>query len=58
MQLILVDTEDASPTPIGWTLREFGAVDFESRRAFHGQDSSRQPFETFKAWLESLGPER
>ena len=52
MQLIFVDTEEANPTPTGWTLREFGAVDFESRRTFHGKDSSRPTFEAFKTWLE------
>jgi len=58
MQLIFVDTEDASPTPSGWTLREFGAVEFETRRTFHGKDSSRETFEAFKHWLESFGRQR
>jgi len=41
--LIFVDTEDANPTANGWTLREFGAVGFESRKTFHGKDSSKVP---------------
>lgn len=55
MPLIFVDTEDANPTPTGWSLREFGAVKFKSRRTFHGKDSSRKTFEGFKTWLESFG---
>ena len=58
MPLIFVDTEDANPTPSGWNLREFGAVEFKSRRTFHGKDSSRETFEAFRKWLESFGRER
>lgn len=56
--LIFVDTEDANPEPDGWTLREFGAVDFDTRETFHGQDCTRETFEAFKQWLESLNAER
>ena len=58
MPLIFVDTEDAKPIPTGWSLREFGAVEFKSWRTFHGKDSSRETFEAFKNWLESFGRER
>jgi hypothetical protein len=55
-RLIFVDTEGAHPTPEGWTLREFGAVDYETRRTFHGKDSSRETFVAFSEWLVGLDP--
>lgn len=51
LTFFIVDTEDAHPTPTGWTLREFGAVEFETRQAFYGRDSSRDTFRRFQAWL-------
>ena len=54
-RLIFVDTEGANPTLTGWSMREFGAVDFETRQTFHGTDASRETFERFWAWLNALG---
>lgn len=56
--LIFVDTEHANPTPTGWTLAEFGAVDFNTRETFHGRDSSYETFHQFKNWLDRLGTGR
>jgi len=56
--LIFVDTEDANPTKDGWTLREFGAVHYDTMTTFHGKDSSRETFEAFNTWLTSFGPGR
>ena len=56
--LIFVDTEDANATPTGWTLREFGAVDYDTRAWFHGEDCSRKTFVEFKQWLDRLAPGR
>ena len=57
--LIFVDTEAANPNPYsGWTLREFGAVEFESRKTFHGKDATEATFIAFKSWLDSFGLKR
>lgn len=53
--LIFVDTEHANPTQDGWTLREFGAVDYKSRLTFHGEDNSLETFTKFKDWLAMIG---
>lgn len=52
--LIFVDTEHANPTKDGWTLAEFGAVDFHTRKVFYGKDSSKQTFLNFSNWLHEL----
>jgi hypothetical protein len=51
-----MDTEGANPTATGWTLREFGAVDYDTRVTFHGPDSSLETFTAFLRWLRALGP--
>jgi len=56
--LIFVDTEGANPTPNGWNLREFGAVEFNSRRTFYGKDNSIKTFIDFNAWINSFGKGR
>lgn len=56
-RLIFVDTEDANPTVNGWTLREFGAVDYETRKTFHGKDASLDTFTDFADWLFALALE-
>ena len=56
--LIFVDTEDANPTPDGWTLREFGAVHYDTMTTFYGKDSSSATFIEFDKWLSSFGRER
>ncbi len=56
-RLIFVDTEDANPDPImGWTLREFGAVEYKTRATFHGHDSSYETFVAFWEWLKQWWP--
>jgi len=55
LHLIFMDTEGANPTRDGWSLREFGAVDFITRRTFHGIDSLQDTFERFWRWLNDLG---
>ena len=57
-RMIFVDTEDANPTPTGWTLREFGAVEFETRQTFHGPDASADTFISFKTWLDRFSADR
>lgn len=54
-RLIFVDTEEANPTPTGWTLREFGAVDLDTKKTFHGKDSSHDTFLKFDMWIRELG---
>jgi len=55
MKHFIVDTEDARPTLTGWTLREFGAVEFDSEESFHGKDSSKNTFLNFREWLYTFG---
>lgn len=57
-RLIFVDTEGANPTRNGWTLREFGAVDFSSRTSFHGHDDSYITFVRFADWLREFKASR
>jgi hypothetical protein len=60
VSLILVDVE----TPFGvgapsvGDMTEFGAVEFNSRRTFHGHDCSRETFEAFAAWLAEVSKGR
>ena len=56
--LIFVDTEGANPTHGGWTLREFGAVHYDTMTTFYGKDSSRDTFTAFDKWLSSFGKEQ
>lgn len=66
MSLIIVDCEAAfdpktgkSPgSPSVGDMAEFGAVEFKSRRTFHGHDCSRETFEAFAAWLSEVSKGR
>lgn len=58
LPLFFVDTEDANPTSNGWNLREFGVVEYNTRKTFHGKDNSRETFEKFNEWLKTFGPGR
>lgn len=56
--MIFVDTEDANPTENGWTLKEFGAVEYKTRKTFYGKDSSIETFTRFSQWLSLFGQGR
>ena len=53
MSLIFVDCE--APFGVGspsvGDMTEFGAVEFKSRKTFHGKDCSKQTFSDFNDWL-------
>lgn len=55
MALIFVDCEGIQV--VEGRMREFGAVEFETRQTFHGKDDSKETFEAFAAWLEQF-PDR
>ena len=51
--LIIVDCEG-----VNWvtgTLREFGAVEFETRATFHGKDANKETLEAFVEWMRPFG---
>lgn len=54
---IVVDRE--APFGVGapsvGDMTEFGAVDYETGKAFHGHDCSKATFEAFEAWLVTIG---
>jgi hypothetical protein len=54
--LIFVDCEGHGPAPTlnDETLFEFGAVDYKSKQAFHGQGATKETFEKFNDWLNQL----
>ena len=56
MALIFVDCE--APFGVGapsvGDMTEFGAVEYKSRRTFHGTDCSKETFEKFAAWLKAV----
>lgn len=51
MLLIFVDCEADGSAPVAGTLTEFGAVEFETRETFHGEDDTKETFEAFEKWL-------
>jgi hypothetical protein len=60
MPLIFVDCE--APMGVGspatGNMTEFGAVEFKTRREFHGQNCSREVFECFRDWLRQFSDKR
>lgn len=57
MSLIFVDVE-AGPAPGAGRMREFGAVEFNTRETFFGIDDSRETFEAFAWWLAQVSEGR
>lgn len=57
MSLIFVDVEGHGPAPGLNNMEkfEFGAVDYRSRKTFHGRSAARETFEAFDAWLTEVG---
>lgn len=55
--LIFVDCE--APFGVGspavGDMTEFGAVEYKTRKTFHGQDCSKETFEAFRDWLKQFG---
>jgi hypothetical protein len=53
MSLIFVDCEApfGVGSPATGDMTEFGAVEFKTRRTFHGADCSKETFELFRQWL-------
>lgn len=53
MSLIFVDVEGGGPSPFmhNEAIFEFGAVDYETRKTFHGKGTSKAVFERFDQWL-------
>lgn len=53
MCLIFVDCEqhERKASPATGRLSEFGAVDYHSRRTFHGHDDSFETFRRFEVWV-------
>jgi hypothetical protein len=49
MALIIVDCEGINV--LTHEMRCFGAVEFESRESFYGEDNSKETFERFRDWL-------
>lgn len=58
MGLFFVDCE--APLGVGspavGNMTEFGVVEYESKKVFHGYDSSKETFESFKTWLTQFKP--
>lgn len=56
MSLIFIDCE--APFGVGapsvGNMTEFGAVEFNTRATFHGQDCSKQTFVLFEAWINEV----
>lgn len=51
--LIFVDCEApfGCGSPAVGDMTEFGAVEYETRKTFHGHDCSKETFESFRDWL-------
>lgn len=49
MAFIFVDCEGVNV--VQHRLKEFGAVEYETRKTFHGQDDSIETFKRFREWL-------
>lgn len=58
--LIFVDCEGHGPAPglNDDTLFEFGAVEYKSRKTFHGIGGTSATFAAFEKWLDSFGSGR
>jgi hypothetical protein len=55
-RLIFVDCEApyGCGSPAVGDMTEFGAVDFDTRRTFHGRDCSRETFAAFAEWIKEV----
>ncbi len=59
MSLIFVDCEApfGCGSPSVGDMTEFGAVEYQSRKVFHGTDASKETFRNFAEWLKQFdGP--
>lgn len=54
MALIFVDCEARGPCPVLGTLTEFGAVEFKTKKIFHGKDDRYDTFKEFAEWLQQF----
>ena len=58
MSVIVVDCE--APYGVGspavGDMTEFGAVEFATRKTFHGKDCSRATFDAFRTWVSQFPP--
>lgn len=57
MSLIFVDCEGYGCPGVN-PLREFGAVEYTTRKTFHGKDCSEETFTAFKSWLGEVSTDR
>lgn len=55
--LFLVDVEATGPAPFSSVMTEFGVVEFESRKTFHGRIWESSPTEANPALSETVGDE-